>query len=145
MKWGDYVFLSASVFECRHAFRKRKYEDEKRGFQTEREEEFVFLESNQNILSLKTERYERYVMRAALWSPLLYSVQWKGDRWMMHWKWCGRKRSWPNSRHYIGVCLEGQENHGKSRDNRSSCRDFNPRPPEYETKVLTTRPRRWVP
>jgi hypothetical protein len=26
----------------------------------------------------------------------LYSVEWKGDRWMMNWKGCGRKQSLPN-------------------------------------------------
>jgi hypothetical protein len=26
---------------------------------------------------------------------------------MMNWKDCGRKRSWPNLRHYTGICLEG--------------------------------------
>jgi hypothetical protein len=32
--------------------KKRKYEDKNRGFETELEEQFVFLERNQNILFL---------------------------------------------------------------------------------------------
>jgi hypothetical protein len=26
----------------------------------------------------------------------LYSVEWRGNKWMMKWKGCGRKRPWPN-------------------------------------------------
>jgi hypothetical protein len=35
----------------------------------------------------------------------LYGVEWK-DMWMMNWKRCRRKLSWPNLRH-PGICLEG--------------------------------------
>jgi hypothetical protein len=26
----------------------------------------------------------------------LYSVEWKGDKWIVNWKGFGRERSWPN-------------------------------------------------
>jgi hypothetical protein len=60
----------------------------------------------------------------------------------MNWKGCGRKRSWPYSRCYPGIYLEGllktTKNHGQ--DSRSPGRDLNPGPLEYEAGVLTTRP-----
>jgi hypothetical protein len=60
----------------------------------------------------------------------------------MNWKWYGRKRSWPNSRYYPGICLERLKKTMKtlSQDSRSPGRDLNPEPPEYEARVLTTLP-----
>jgi hypothetical protein len=45
---------------------------------------------------------------------------------------------------YPGIRLDGLRKTTKSRsqDKRSPGRDLNPRPPEYEAGVLTTRPRR---
>jgi hypothetical protein len=37
---------------------------------------------------------------------IIYSVEWKGDKWMTKWKGCGRKRSWLNLVYYPGSCLE---------------------------------------
>jgi hypothetical protein len=74
----------------------------------------------------------------------LYSVERKGDMWMMGWKWCGRKRLWPFK---VPSChLPGgtEENHEKLQDNRPSGRDLYPEPPEYEAGVLTKLPRRSV-
>jgi hypothetical protein len=64
----------------------------------------------------------------------------------MNWKGCGRKRSWPNKRHYPGIFLEGLRKSTKnlSWDSRSPGRDLNPGPPEYKAGVLTTRKRRSV-
>jgi hypothetical protein len=64
----------------------------------------------------------------------------------MNRKGCGRKRPWPNLRYYNGIFLEGLRKTTKnlSRDSRSPGRDLNPRPPEYESGVLTTRLRRSV-
>jgi hypothetical protein len=65
---------------------------------------------------------------------------------MMNWKGCERKRSWPNLRYYPSICLEGPRKtvQNLSQDSWSPGRDLNPRPPEYEAGVLTTRLRRWV-
>jgi hypothetical protein len=59
---------------------------------------------------------------------------------------CGRKWSWPNSRYYPGICLEGLRQITKNlgQDSRPSGRDLNPGPPEYEAGMLTTRPWRSV-
>jgi hypothetical protein len=46
------------------------------------------------------------------------------------------------SRHLPGGTEENNENH--SRDSWSPGRDINPEPPEYETGMITTRPRRSV-
>jgi hypothetical protein len=45
----------------------------------------------------------------------------------MDWKGFGRKRSWPNSRYYPGICLEGVRKTTKTsiRTARSPGRDFN--------------------
>jgi hypothetical protein len=53
---------------------------------------------------------------------------------------CGRKRSWINLRYYAGICLEVLEKTTKtlSQNRRSTGRDLNPGPPEYEVRVLTT-------
>jgi hypothetical protein len=47
----------------------------------------------------------------------------------------------PNFRYYRGICLEVVRKSTKnfSHDGRSSGRDLNPVPPEYEAGVLTTR------
>jgi hypothetical protein len=56
------------------------------------------------------------------------------------WKGCGRKRSWPNLKYYLGIGLEGLRKTTKnlSQHSRSPGRDLNPGPPEYEG-VLSTR------
>jgi hypothetical protein len=47
------------------------------------------------------------------WSPLLYSVEWQGDKWMTNQKGLGKKRPWPNfkvlSRHMPGGTDENHE------------------------------------
>jgi hypothetical protein len=35
------------------------------------------------------------------------SVECRDDKWMMNWKGYGRKRSWPNLRHYLSMFPEG--------------------------------------
>jgi hypothetical protein len=47
-------------------------------------------------------------------------------------------------RHYPSICLEGLRKTTKnlSQDSRPPGRDLNPAPPEYESGVLDTRPRR---
>jgi hypothetical protein len=54
-----------------------------------------------------------------------------------------KKRSWPNfkvlSRHLSGGT---EESHEMPQSSRSQGRNLNPGPPEYESGVLTTRPRR---
>jgi hypothetical protein len=57
-----------------------------------------------------------------------------------------RKRSWPTfktlSRHLLG---SSEENRDKSQtDSRSPGRNSNPGPPEFESGMLTNRPRRLV-
>jgi hypothetical protein len=44
-------------------------------------------------------------------------------------------------RYYHSICLERLRKTTETHDNRSPSRDLYPRPPEYETWVLTTRPR----
>jgi hypothetical protein len=55
--------------------------------------------------------------------------------------------SWPDLRYYPVFCLEvlkkTTKNLGQNCQYRS--RDLNPGPPEYETGMLTTQPRRSVP
>jgi hypothetical protein len=69
----------------------------------------------------------------------------KDNEWMMNWKECGRKRSWPNFRHYRGICLDKlRKTTNKCQDNRSPRRDLNRGPLKYEAGLLTTRPRRSV-
>jgi hypothetical protein len=69
---------------------------------------------------------------------ILYSVEWKDDKWMTNWKRCGRTRSWPN---YPGICLKGLRKTTKvvSRDGQSPGWDFNPRNSECKAALLTTR------
>jgi hypothetical protein len=63
----------------------------------------------------------------------------------MNLKGCGRKRSWPNLRSYLGICLERlRKTKDLNIDRRSPFRDLNPGPSEYESGVLTTRSRRSV-
>jgi hypothetical protein len=58
----------------------------------------------------------------------------------------GSKRSRPNLRRYSRIRLEGLRNTTKniSQDSWSPGRDLNPEPPEYEARVLATRPRRSI-
>jgi hypothetical protein len=37
----------------------------------------------------------------------VYSVEWRGDKWKMNLKGCGRKRSWPNLRCYFDIFSGG--------------------------------------
>jgi hypothetical protein len=63
----------------------------------------------------------------------------------MNWKEFGRQWSWPTLRYYPGIRLKGltETTRNLSQD-RSPVRDFNPGSPEYESGVLTTRPRRLI-
>jgi hypothetical protein len=72
------------------------------------------------------------------------TIQHRMIGWLMNWKGCGRKRSWPNWMYYPYICLEWLREHKKyfNQDNRSLGRDSKQRPPEYEAGMLTTRPRR---
>jgi hypothetical protein len=65
---------------------------------------------------------------------------------MMNWKEFRRQRSWPTLRYYPGIHLKGltKTTRNLSQDSLSPVRDFNPGPPEYESGVLTTRPRRLI-
>jgi hypothetical protein len=56
----------------------------------------------------------------------------------------GRKQSWPNSRHYPGICVEGLRKATKnlSQNSPSPGQNINPEPPEHEAGVLTTESRR---
>jgi hypothetical protein len=76
----------------------------------------------------------------------LNNVEWKGDKWVMNWKWFGRKRLWPNFKElYQHSCRGAEENQENfSQDRRFPGRDINPVPPEYEAGVFTSRPRRSV-
>jgi hypothetical protein len=73
-----------------------------------------------------------------------YNVGWEGDKWMMKWKGCVRKRSWPNFKvgYYPGIPLEVLRKITKnlSQDGRCSGRDLNPAAPEYKAGMLKTRP-----
>jgi hypothetical protein len=57
-----------------------------------------------------------FVLNLATFSQLLklYSVEWKGDKWMMNWKGRARKRSWPNPRYCPDIQLEGLRNTTKT-------------------------------
>jgi hypothetical protein len=72
----------------------------------------------------------------------LHSTEWKGDRWMMNWKECGRKQQWPNLRCYLGICLEGLSKTTKNlgQDSRSPGQDLDLGHPEIKAVVLTTWP-----
>jgi hypothetical protein len=64
---------------------------------------------------------------------------------MINWKGSGRKRLWLNFkellRHSPG---RTEKNHEKPQDSRSSGRDLNSGPTEYEAEVLNTQSRRSV-
>jgi hypothetical protein len=62
----------------------------------------------------------------------------RGWQWVMNWKECGRKRSWPNLRYYPNICLEDLRKSTKnlSQDSRYPGWDLNPGPPEYDAGVL---------
>jgi hypothetical protein len=72
--------------------------------------------------------------------------RWNNANWMMNWKGCERKLSWPNKSGYPGIWLEGLRKVTKyvSRCSLSPDWNLNPRHPEYEAWVLTTRPRHLV-
>jgi hypothetical protein len=65
---------------------------------------------------------------------------------MMNWKGFGRTRSWPNWRFYSCIHQEGLTKHRKIslENDRLWGQDLNPRLPECEAGVLTTRPLRSV-
>jgi hypothetical protein len=54
-----------------------------------------------------------------------------------------KERSWPNLRYYSGIYFErlSKTTRNLRQDSQSPGRDFNPGPPENETRILTTRPR----
>jgi hypothetical protein len=64
---------------------------------------------------------------------------------MINWEGFGGKQSWPNfkllSRHEP---RRTEETYEKPQASRSTGRELNPRPPEYDAGVLTTQPRRSV-
>jgi hypothetical protein len=65
---------------------------------------------------------------------------------MITWKAFGKKKSWPNFK-VLCLNLPGviEENHETLNQHSNSPGEYlNPRPPEYETVGLTTRPRRSV-
>jgi hypothetical protein len=64
----------------------------------------------------------------------------------MNWKRCGRKRWSHNLRYNPGIFLEelGKNTKSLAHDSPSPGRDLNPGPPEYEARVLSTRPQRSV-
>jgi hypothetical protein len=76
----------------------------------------------------------------------LYSVEWKCGKWMINWKGCWRKRSWPSLMCCLSVCLEGLRKTTRTfrQDSRSPGRDLNPGPPEYKGGMLTNLPWRSV-
>jgi hypothetical protein len=75
-----------------------------------------------------------------------HNVEWKDDRWMVNWKGCGRKRSWPKLRYYPGICLEGPRKTTKNinQNSRSPGWNLNSEPPEHDVRALTTRPQHSV-
>jgi hypothetical protein len=85
-----------------------------------------------------------YLTTVSQWLRL-YSVEWRGVNWMLNWKGCGRKRLWPNFK-VLSQNLRGgtEKNHETPYNSRSPGWDLNPGPPEYESGVLTTRPRQLV-
>jgi hypothetical protein len=76
----------------------------------------------------------------------LFNVEWSDGKWTVNWKGLGRKRSWTNLRYYPGISLEGlrKTTNKPPLGSRSSGRDLNTGPPEYDAGMLTTRPRRSV-
>jgi hypothetical protein len=72
---------------------------------------------------------------------ILYSVEWKDDIWMMHWKGCERKRSWNDLMYYHVISQYGVRKPWKecSQNSRFPGRDFNARPPIRSTSVYQTR------
>jgi hypothetical protein len=63
---------------------------------------------------------------------------------MMNWKRFGKKRLWPNFKVLYRHSLEEPRKTKIILNQDIRSRDFNPESPEYETGVLTTRPRRSV-
>jgi hypothetical protein len=68
----------------------------------------------------------------------LFNVEWKGDRWIVNWKGCGRKWSLLNLRHFWNLPGGTLRKTTKPlfQDSRSPCRDVNLRPPAYEAQQL---------
>jgi hypothetical protein len=58
----------------------------------------------------------------------LCCVEWNGDKWMMNWKGCGRKRSLHNLRKYLGIYLGrlSKTTEDFSQDTRFPDRYLNP-------------------
>jgi hypothetical protein len=69
-----------------------------------------------------------------------YNVGWESDKWMMKWKGCVRKRSWPTCKvgYYPGIPLEVLRKITKnlSQDGRCSGRDLNLAASEYKAGML---------
>jgi hypothetical protein len=54
----------------------------------------------------------------------------------MNWKGCGRKRSWPNLRYYLGICLGLRKTtKNLSQNSQALGKDFNSGSSEYEAGV----------
>jgi hypothetical protein len=64
----------------------------------------------------------------------------------MNWEGCGRKRSWPNLRYSLRICLEGLRKitNNFNQDIRSRGPGFKSSLPEYEVKWMTRLVRRLV-
>jgi hypothetical protein len=62
---------------------------------------------------------ERFIVWRRFFSnSRLYNFDWKDDKWMMNWKWFGRKRSWPNLRYYWQSPGGTEENHETPRSGK---------------------------
>jgi hypothetical protein len=70
----------------------------------------------------------------------LHSVEKWGDQLIMNGKECGRKRSLPNLRHHLLICLKRLMKTLKnlSQGSQSEHQDLKPGPAEYEEGVLPT-------
>jgi hypothetical protein len=80
-----------------------------------------------NIIKGILREPQQWRARAALWTPLLYSGQWKGDKSVTNLKRFGRKLSWSNFK-----ALKGLRKTVKDFSQRSRFKglDMNPQPLE---------------
>jgi hypothetical protein len=76
----------------------------------------------------------------------LYSIERRGDKWMMNWEHVEGIDRGLILRYYPSIYLEWLRKSLEtlSQDSQSSGRYLNPRPPEYVAGMLITRPRRSV-
>lgn len=84
-------------------------------------------------------RFKRKVggSRTTVWPRPVHSVKWQDDGWKMNGKRFGRKRSWPNLRHYPGISL------GKMRENFEKCQNIlSPGQEKWAQDLPTTKQKR---